>query len=53
MTSRCGDWMEHGVAWDDVTGNDRTMDDEPTTSFIDDRNGGASYDVNVPWAWPR
>ena len=42
--------MEHGLAWDDVAGNDRTMDDEPTILFVDDFNGGASYDVDVPWA---
>ena len=42
-----GDWTEHGVAWDDVASNDRTMDDEPTISFVDDLEGGASYDVHV------
>ena len=39
------------LAWDDVAGNDRTMHDEPTTSFVDYLDGGASYDVDVSWAW--
>ena len=42
-----GDWMEHGVTWDDVAGDDRTMDDDPTISFVDDLDSGASYDVDV------
>ena len=41
------EWTEHGVAWDDVAGDNRTMDDEPTISFVNDLEGGASYDVNV------
>ena len=48
-----GDWTEHGVAWDDVAGDDGAMDDEPTISFVDDLEGGASYDVDVLRAWPR
>ena len=46
-------WTEHGVVWDDVAGDDRTMDNEPTISFVDDLDGGASYHVDVSWAWPR
>ena len=41
------DWTEHGVAWDDVAGDDRTMDDKPTISFVDELEGGAWYDVDV------
>ena len=48
-----GDWTEHGIAWDNVAGKDGTMDDDPTISFVDDPEGGASYDVNVSWAWPQ
>ena len=40
-------WTEHGVAWDDVAGDDRTMDDKPTIFLLDDLEGGASYDVDV------
>ena len=39
-----GDWMEHGVAWDDVAGDDRTMDDESAISCVDDLDGGAHRD---------
>ena len=46
------DWTEHGIAWDVVAGDDGSMDDEPTISFVDDLEGGASYDVDVSWAWP-
>ena len=42
-----GDWTERGVAWDDVAGNEGTIDDEPTISFVDDLEGGASYNVYV------
>ena len=38
---------EHDVALDNVAGDDRTMDDEPTISFVDDLEGGASYGVDV------
>ena len=47
-----GNWTERGVAWDDIAGDDETMDDEPKISFVDDLDGGASYDVKVSWAWP-
>ena len=46
-------WTENGVAWDDVAGDDGTMDDEQTIYFVEDLEGGASYDVDVSWAWPR
>ena len=36
-----GDWMEHGVAWDGIAGDDGTEDDEPTISFVNDFKGGA------------
>ena len=42
-----GDWMEHGVAWDNVAGDDRTMGDKPTISFVNELEGGALYDVDV------
>ena len=41
------EWTEHGMVWDDVAGDDRTMDDEWTMLFVDDLEGGASYDVDV------
>ena len=47
------EWTEHGVGWDDVADDDRTMNDDPTILFVDDLNGGASYDVDVSWALPR
>ena len=46
-----GDGTERGVAWDDVAAADGTVYDEPTISFVDDLDGGASYDVDVSWAW--
>ena len=49
----CGDWTEHGVVWDDVAGDDRTMDDTSRVSCVDDFEGRASYDINVLWARPR
>ena len=42
-----GDWTECGVVWDDVADDNRTGDDEPTISFVDDLEGGAWYDVDV------
>ena len=46
-------WTEHGIAWDDVAGNDETMYDKPKISFVNDLEGGTLYDVDVLWAWPR
>ena len=40
-------WTEHDVAWDDVADDDRTMHDEPTISFIDNLDGGPSYDLDA------
>ena len=42
-----GDWTEHGAAWDDVASDDGTGDDKPAISYVNDLEGGASYDVNV------
>ena len=41
------EWTEHGVVWDDVAGDNRTMDDEPTISFVDDLEGGSWYNVDI------
>ena len=46
-TDRGGDWTEHGAAWDDVAGDDRTTDDNPTILFVNDPDGGTSYDVDI------
>ena len=41
------EWTEHGVAWDNVAGDDRTMDKALTISFVNDLEGGVLYDVIV------
>ena len=42
-----GDLTKRGVTWDGGAGDDGTMDDKPTISFVNDLEGGALYVVDV------
>ena len=47
-----GNWMERGVAWHEVAGNNGIGDDKPMISFVNNLEGVSWYDVSVTAALP-